>query len=456
MFNSNPNEHRITRRRLLRGAGAAVTLPLLGISSQATRKALAAGTRKAGLTASGAPLRVAFMSIPNGVQQKHWFPDQDFNLNTTMQPLEELKQHFQVIAGLDHENATAGPDGAGDHARANATFLTGKRARKTAGRDIQIGTSVDQVMAQAVKGLTRFPSVELSCDSVRTSGRCDSGYACAYQYNLSWSSSSTPVTPEPNPRLAFERLFGAGQASERKANLAQRQASERSILDFVLEDARDLKRELGSTDHRKLDQYLDSVRAIEKRIAAAENLGDAKIPGVATPAGIPASYSEHMNLMFDLLATVFESDAARVGTILLAHDGSNRTFPEIGIREGHHHLSHNQEEAALAAKIAEIDKYYITHLARFLNRLNETQDVDGNSILHNSMIVYGGAIADGNRHTHDNLPVILAGHAGGAIQSNRHLQLQSQPMSNLFVAMLEEFGAPSGEFGDSNGRVDLS
>jgi hypothetical protein len=264
------------------------------------------------------------------------------------------------------------------------------------------------------------------------------------------------VTPEPNPRLAFERLFGAGQASERKANLAQRQASERSILDFVLEDARDLKRELGSTDHRKLDQYLDSVRAIEKRIAAAENLGDAKIPGVATPAGIPASYSEHMNLMFDLLATVFESDAARVGTILLAHDGSNRTFPEIGIREGHHHLSHNQEEAALAAKIAEIDKYYITHLARFLNRLNETQDVDGNSILHNSMIVYGGAIADGNRHTHDNLPVILAGNAGGAIQSNRHLQLQSQPMSNLFVAMLEEFGAPSGEFGDSNGRVDLS
>lgn len=442
------------RRGFLRAAGLCVGLPAL--ESLLPRGAVAAAPTTGALTPSGAPLRMAFMSIPNGVHQDHWFPQGDgeeLQLNRTMAPLESLKQHIQVISGLDHENATAGPDGAGDHARANATLLTGMRARKTAGRDIQCGISIDQMAAQRFGRLTRFPSLELTCDSIRNTGSCDSGYACAYQYNLAWSSSTTPVTPEPNPRLAFERLFGAGSHGERTQNFLARQQSQRSILDFVLEDARKLSRTLGKNDNRTLDEYLTGMRDIEQRIESAERFEDLPDPAIDSPPGIPPDFGAHMDLMYDLIVLAFQTDSTRVATLLLAYDGSNRSFPDLGIAEGHHYLTHNLQKPEFSQHVADIDRFYIDHFARFLAKLAETPDVDGASLLDNSMIGYGGAIANGNRHTHANLPFILAGSAGGKYQTGRHLQVPSQPMSNLFVTMLNDYGVPTDSFGDSTGRV---
>ncbi|HBE69365.1 MAG TPA: hypothetical protein DDW52_14560 [Planctomycetaceae bacterium] len=439
------------RRLFLRGVGATIALPFL--EAHITRTRAASATRTVATTQSGAPLRMAFMSIPNGVQQDHWFPGDNFELNSTMRPLSSLKDSFQVIGGLSHDNATPGTDGAGDHARASATFLTGARARKTAGKDIYVGTSIDQVAARKLTGATRFPSLELSCESVRNTGSCDSGYACAYQYNLAWSTPTTPVSPEANPRLVFERLFGEGSRSERQSNLLQRRKTQKSILDFVLEDAGDLSRSLGARDSRKLDEYLSGVRNLEQRIESAEKMGEFPNPDEPTPAGIPDSFGEHMDLMYDLLVTAFETDSTRVATLLLAYDGSNRVFPEIGVREGHHHLTHNQRDPELAKKVAAIDEFYVSRFARFLKRLADTPDVDGKSLLHNSMLVYGGAIADGNRHSHNNLPVILAGNGGGAFETGRFVDAPEQPMSNLFVAMLDHMNIKVDSFGDSTERL---
>ena len=445
----------LSRRQFLRGIGVSIAIPAL--PSLLTKGALAETAVKGAegaITATGAPLRMAFMSIPNGVQQDYWFPTDDFALNESMSPLEPLKRHFQVIGGLDHENATAGRDGAGDHARASATFLTGARARKTAGSDIHVGISVDQVAAQRLGHLTRFPSLELSSDVVRNSGSCDSGYACAYQYNLAWSSPTTPVSPEPNPRLVFERLFGTGDKADRKKNFLIRQATERSILDFVMEETGDVQRRLGATDRRKFDEYLTVVRDLEKRLKAAEKFDGQPEIKAETPAGIPADFAEYMQFMYDMLILAFQTDSTRIATLLLAYDGSNRTFPKIGIAEGHHYLTHNQRNPELVKKVAEIDKYYLTCFAKFLDKMSKTEDIDGNSLLHNSMIVYGGAIADGNRHTHENLPVILAGHGGATFKPGRFLKPSRQPMSNLFVVMLNRYGAETKSFGDSNGTLE--
>lgn len=445
----------VTRRRFLRGAGVSIALPAFAsllssrVYAEETRAASAFAT-----TSTGAPLRMAFMSIPNGVQQDHWFPGDGFVLNETMKSLESLNSQFQVISGLDHQHATAGRDGAGDHARASATYLTGARARKTAGSDIHVGVSIDQVAAQAYGGVTRFPSLELSSDVVRNSGSCDSGYACAYQYNLSWSSATTPVSPEPNPRLVFERLFGAGEKNERQQNHAKRMATEKSVLDFVLEESADVAKSLGSQDRRKFDEYLSVVREMEQRIKAAEKFNALPETDAAVPSGIPGDFSQHMKLMYDLLALAFQTDSTRVATLLLAYDGSNRTYSSIGIPEGHHYLTHNQRDPLLVKKLVEIDKYYMECFAYFLEKLSRTQDVDGNSLLHNSMIVYGGAIADGNRHSHDNLPLILAGSGGGTLHPGRFLKASSQPMANMFVAMLNRMGVETKEFGDSTGCFD--
>ncbi|MEK6258333.1 MAG: DUF1552 domain-containing protein [Planctomycetota bacterium] len=446
----------LSRRQFLRGVGVSIALPTLPslMPRSAWAEPLAKAAPGLATTAAGAPLRMAFMSIPNGVQQDHWFPSDDFALNESMSPLESLKPHFQVIGGLDHQHATAGRDGAGDHARASATFLTGARARKTAGSDIHVGVSVDQVAAQKLGHLTRFPSLELSSDVVRNSGSCDSGYACAYQYNLAWSSATTPVSPEPNPRLVFERLFGAGEKGDRQKNFAIRQETERSILDFVLEETGDVQRRLGAQDRRKFDEYLTVVREMEKRLKAAEQIKSLPDTDAQTPAGIPPDFAEYMQFMYDMLILAFQTDSTRIATLLLAYDGSNKTFPKIGIAEGHHYLTHNQRNPQLVKKVAEIDKYYLTCFANFLEKMSKIEDVDGKSLLHNSMIVYGGAIADGNRHTHDNLPVILAGHAGGTLTPGRFNKADRQPMSNLFVTILNRFGVEAKTFGDSNGRLE--
>jgi hypothetical protein len=457
----------LSRRRFLRGVGACMALPALesflpGGAQQAMAvtpdsfAGSAAATRLA-TTATGAPLRMAFFYIPNGVHQENWWPTgegKDFQLGATMKPLEKVKDHLQVFGGLDQVNATAGPDGAGDHARANGTFLTGVRVKKTAGADIRAGVSIDQVAAMQLGQLTRFPSLELTCVAERRSGNCDSGYSCAYQHNLAWRSPTVPVAPEANPRLVFERLFGEGKPGERRAHLKARQDEDRSLLDFVLDDAADLQRGLGSRDKQKLDEYLTSVRQIEKRIHEAERFGDAPDPAVDTPVGIPKAYAEHIQLMFDMLLLAFQTDSTRIATFLIANDGANRAFPEIGIPEGHHFLSHHQGKQDMLAKIAKIDLFFMTQYGNFIEKMQQTQDVDGNSLLHNSMLVYGGGIADGNRHSHVNLPVLLAGSAGGTFTPGRFVRQNSQPMSNLFLSMADSMGVKGlNRFGDSTARL---
>ncbi|MGH7136289.1 MAG: DUF1552 domain-containing protein, partial [Pirellulales bacterium] len=353
-----------------------------------------------------------------------------------------------------HRSAEPGPDGAGDHARGGGTFLTGVRLKKSA-TDLRAGVSIDQVLARELAQLTRLPSLELTCDAVRKSGACDSGYACAYQFNLSWSSPSTPMTPEANPRLAFERLFGEGPPGERQANAARRRKEQRSVLDFVREDARSMQRRLNPRDNHKLDQYLTGVRELEARIAKAESFGEAPDPHTGAPPGVPTEYAEYVQLMYDLLLLAFESDSTRVGTLLLAHDGSNRSFEDIGISEGHHDLTHHQNRAEWIQKVSEIDLWYARQFAKFLGRLRETIDVDGNSLLHNSMIVYGGGNADANRHTHTNLPIVLAGAGGGSLKTGRYIQHGSKPVTNMFLSLADRCGlAALDHFGDSTGRLE--
>jgi hypothetical protein len=450
-----------SRRHFLRGLGACVALPAFESLARAGAVPAAAASAASGVagavTATGAPLRMAFVYFPNGAIQNTWWPrgeTKDFTFAATMEPLADVKDKLQVLGGLDHINATPGPDGAGDHARASGSFLTGVRVKKTAGADIHAGVSIDQVVANHVGHLTRFPSLELTCDTVRKSGNCDSGYSCAYQYNLAWQSPTTPVSPEPNPRLLFERLFGAGAKGQRAQSLKLRRQRQKSILDFVLDDARGLETELGSNDHHKLDDYLESVRDVEKRIEAAERFGDTPDPDMDSPTGVPVSFTDHVQLMYDILLLAFQTDTTRVATFLLAEEGSNRAFPEIGIAEGHHYLTHHMGATDKIKKVAQIDRFYAEHLARFLKKADAIKDVDGNSILHNSMIVYGSGNADGNRHSHTNLPIILAGAGGGALSTGRFVKHGGKPMSNLLLAMADRMGVKDlPRFGDSTGMV---
>ncbi|HAB16706.1 MAG TPA: DUF1552 domain-containing protein [Verrucomicrobiota bacterium] len=447
----------LSRRHFLRGLGTCIALPAFtSLRPTTLLGAETASTAKLATTATGAPLRSAFVFFPNGAIPSAWWPQaagSDFEVSTTLKPLETHRQHWQLLGELDHKAAEAGPDGGGDHARGNGVFLTGVRLKKSA-TDIHAGVSIDQVMANQVGHLTRFPSLELTCDAGRSSGACDSGYACAYQHNLSWSSATTPKSPEANPRMAFERLFGEGPPGQRTENLKRRQQEQRSVLDFVLADARAMERRLSSNDKDKLDQYLTGVREIETRIENAERFGDVKDPGVETPHGIPSDYGQHLQLMYDLLVLAFQTDSTRIATLLLAHDGSNRSFPDIGIPEGHHDLSHHFNSEEKIKKVAEIDLWYAKQFAKFVEKLQNTKDVDGQSLLHNSMIIYGGGNADANRHTHSNLPIILAGAGGGTLTPGRYVKHGSVPTTNLFLSLADRMGLQELErFGDSTGRL---
>ena len=464
--------HSLSRRNFLRGVGATIALPALEsfmprLSAAAVAEAAAVGA----VTASGAPLRLAFFQFANGTYPAKWFPTgegQDFALNETMEALGGVKDKFQVLGGLALEPATPGPDGAGDHGRAGGSFLTGVRVKKTQGADFRSGISIDQVIAQKIGHATPFKSLELSCDTLRTAGDCDSGYACAYQHNMAWSSPTAPVAPEVNPRLLFERLFGSGSPAERKQNLLMRQRQQRSILDYVVNESRSIGRELAAAsteprgaggltvrDKEKLDQYLTSVREIEQRIERAEKTAtDRPTPGMDTPAGIPASFAEYLRLQMDMLVLAFETDNTRVATFLMAGEGSNRSFEEIGIPDGHHYCTHHGNKPDLVAKTLVIEKWYTTQFAHFLEKMAKAKDVDGKSILDNSMVLYGCGNADGNRHTHANLPIILAGGGGGALTAGRYIKHEPAPLTNLYLSLADRMGAKGVErFGDSTGRL---
>ena len=442
-----------SRRRFLRGLGTLIALPAM--ESLAPLQSARAAT-KAGL-ASQFPLRMAFIYSPNGKNMAHWTPNGEgasYELSRSLAPLANLKRDITVISGLAHDKARANGDGGGDHARANATFLTGMQARKTSGADIRAGISVDQVAANAVGQLTRLPSLELSCDEARRAGNCDSGYSCSYQFNLAWKSESSPLSPERDPRLAFERLFGGPNASEAAAARAKRDFFNKSVLDFVMDDAKTLQKHLGRTDRQKLDEYMTSIRDIERRIGSANDAAR-KLPDYRKPTGIPDSYAEHIRLMFDLMWLAFQTDSTRIATFLLAHDGSNRTFPDIGVPDQHHGISHHQRDPNKLEKIAKIDEFYSVQLAYFLEKLKATKEGNG-TLLDNSMIVFGGGISDPDRHSHDNLPVILAGGGSGKLKPGRHVRLNGEtPMCNLYLSLLDRMGVKEQRFGDSTGRLDV-
>ncbi len=440
----------MTRRGILRGLGASVALPFL----ESLRPV---GAAVAHAATSTPPTRMAFLYVPNGVNVERWRPKgqgADFEFGPTLEPIAAFKNDVQIISGLAHQNGFAGRDGAGDHARASATFLTGARPKKTSGEDIRVGISVDQLAANVVGSATRFPSLELSCDGTRTSGNCDSGYSCAYQYNLAWRTATSPVTPESNPRLVFERLFGEGVGSERARNVAVRQAAQKSILDFVLADAQAVARQLAPTDRRKLDEYLHSVRTIERQVSRFAG-SPPTVPDAKLPDRPPPSYADHVRLLADMMVLAFQTDSTRIATFLLAHDGSNRSFPDLGVSDGHHELSHHQNNPEMLEKIARIDRFYAEQFASILGRLSDVKESDGRSLLDHSMVVYASGLSDGNRHRHDDLPVILAGRAGGRLASGRHVKLPSeQPMTNLYLTMLDLMGASQRSFGDSTGSLD--
>jgi len=444
----------LDRRRFLRGLGVSLGLPFLESVAPLQKVLAAASPAKLALTKDGRPMRMAFLYVPNGVNLARWRPTgqgADYQLGPSLEPLAGFKNEMQILSGLDQQHGWAHGDGGGDHARASATILTGARPKKTSGADIRLGISVDQLAARHVGDQTRFSSLELSCDGPRKSGGCDSGYSCAYQFNISWKSENLPVAPEANPRLLFERLFGSGTGAEREKNAQARRARQKSLLDFVMADAEVLKRQLGRNDQHKLDEYLTGVREIEGRIQRAEKFGPLPEPGRVAPVGIPESYEEHMRLMMDLLVLAFQTDSTRISTFLLAHDGSNRNFPQVGVSDGHHNLSHHQDKAETLEKIAKIDQFYASQFAYFLQRMRETKDGAG-SLLDNSMVVYCSGLADGNRHSHDNLPVILAGRAGGALNTGRHVHVgEHTPMTNLYLRMLGIMGVPAERFGDSSG-----
>ena len=455
MTRSSTQSSHFSRRHFLKGLGAAIALP--SMQSLLPGSLLASSAPQAiATTATGAPLRTAFVTFPNGAIPSAWWPEgteRNFQLGGTLQPLDAVKNSIQVMEGLDHQNATAGKDGAGDHARGNSVFLTGVRLKKSS-TDIRAGISIDQAMANEVGSTTRFPSMELSCDQRRVSGSCDSGYSCAYQYNVSWKSPTTPMTPESNPRKVFERLFGEGSHGERAVNAQRRMANRMSVLDFVMDDAKRMQKRLGHHDKDKLDQYLTGVREVESRIQQMERLGPNIDPDYPTPEGIPYSHGEHIDIMYEMMLLAFQTDSTRVATLILAHDGDNRSKEEIGITEGHHELTHHRNDQDRIEKVKKIDHWYVEQFAHFLQRLDEVQDVDGNSILHNSMIVYGSGNADGNRHTHHNLPIILAGHGGGELNAGRFVKNGSVPATNMFLGMADKLGVrnlPS--FGDSTGRL---
>jgi hypothetical protein len=428
------------RRSFLRGLGAAVALPAFEARASAR-----------------APLRLAFVGIPNGVNLARWRPageGRDFQLGPTFAPVSALKHQLQIFTGFAQRNADALGDGPGDHARANAAFLTGCHPRKTGGADIRNGISVDQLAAQKVGHLTRLPSLELVCVKTRRSGSCDSGYSCAYEHNLSWASETLPVPAEGDPRQVFERLFGAGPPEKRQQSYLLRQRQRRSLLDFVREEARALQGSLGAGDRRKLEEYLGGVREVERQIERAEQH---RLPAtrMRAPQAVPEDFRAHIRLMCDLLVLAFQSDSTRIATLLFASEGNNRSFTEIGIDEGHHHLSHHQRKPENLEKVGRIDRFYMEQLAHFLRRLEAARDSDGRSVLDNALVLYGGAIADGDRHNHNDLPIVLAGGAGGASRRGRHLKLEREvPLNNLFLGMLARLGAPQERFGNSTGTFD--
>jgi hypothetical protein len=435
----------LPRRSFLRGMGTAVALPFL----DAMVPAFAAPA------AGKPPLRMAFVYVPNGIDMRGWNPEYEGNLTELpriLKPLEPMKDDILLLGNLTHNTGRALLDGAGDHGRCCGSYLTGIQVKKST-TEIRAGVSMDQLVARQIGNQTRFPSLELGLEDARQSGDCDSGYSCAYTNNLAWRSETQPLPPILDPRALFERLFGDGAALSPEAR--QRQAKyRRSILDFVTEDTKKLESGLGPTDRRKLDEYLSSIREVERQLEKAEKDNAQIDPHMDKPYGVPVDFAEHFRLMSDMITIAFQADMTRVLTFLVTHEGTSRAYREIGISDGHHPLTHHKGQADLIEKVAQINCYHMQQFAAWMQRMKATKEGDG-SLLDHCMIVYGAGLSDGNRHLHEDLPTLIAGKANGTIKPGRRVVYRREtPMCNLFLSMMDRMGVRMDHFGDSTGKLE--
>ena len=439
---------RVSRRTVIRGFGATMALPLLD--------AMVPAFSPIRLSAASPTRRLTTVYVPNGVIMEKWTPAIEgagFDLPPTLAPLAPYRDDLLVLSGLVHQTAYPLPgEGAGDHARAAACYLTGVHPKKTEGADIRAGVSTDQIAAQHVGSETQLASLELGCDPSYFLGACDAGYSCAYGNTLSWRTETTPLPVEINPRAVFERMFG--DAADTSAAARQRRIREnRSILDALLADVRKLRGTLGAGDREKMSQYVDAVRDVERRIQKAEQQSDRELPVLEKPSGIPDRYEDHVRMMFDLQVLAFQTDMTRVTTFIMSREVSSRTYPELGIPDPHHPISHHQDDGTKIEKLAKINAFHISLLGHFLDRLRATEDGDG-SLLDHVMISYGCGISDSNQHLHDNLPVLVAGGGGGRISGGRHLRFAPDtPMTNLLLSLLDKMDVPMDHLGDSTGQL---
>ena len=436
----------LSRRTILRGIGAAIGLPLLDSMTPAFAASQVPGK---------APIRAAWFYVPNGIDMRHWALAEEGPLGALpkiLAPFEPVKQDMLVISNLTANWGRPLLVGAGDHGRAAAAYMTGVEVYRTAGADLKLSTSADQIAAKVIGGRTKLPSLEVGLEEARMAGNCDNGYSCAYAYNLAWKTDTQPLPPISDPRGLFERLFGSDIAEPPAAH-ARRLAMRRSILDLVTEDTKRLEANVGAVDRRKLDEYLTSVREIEKLVERSEKDGMIIDPGIEKPFGIPPGFDEYFRLMTDMMIVAFRADLTRVATLMIGREGSTRSYREIGIPDGHHPLTHHQGNPDMLSKVTEINCYHARLFAEFLQKMKAVKEGDG-TLLDNSMIVYGSGLSDGNVHTHDQLPTLLAGRAGGAIQPGRHIVYQREtPVANLFATMLEHLDVRPDHVGDSTGRL---
>ncbi len=446
----------ISRRTVLRGLGTAIALPWL--EAMAPAAPLIAGLGRPADSVKP-PVRMAFLYVPNGMHMPDWRPQgpggEDFELQSIMKPVEEFRHKMNVFTGLSLRGAKALGDGGGDHARSVAAFLTGAHPRKTHGADIQNGVSVDQVAAEKIGHLTKLKSLELGTEASSIGGRCDSGYSCLYTSNVSWRTDTSPLPKEVNPAAVFERLFGSASEADNKKSLARRESRRKSILDFVHSEAKSLSSNLGVQDRRKLDEYLYAVRDIERRLQSVDKLDQAEedVSNFPRPIGVPAEYGEHIKLLFDMMVLAFQTDSTRVCSFMYANAGSNRSYRNLAISEGHHNISHHKGAHDKQKKISKINQYHMSLANHLLTRLDSIPEGNG-TLLDNCMIVYGSGIADGNRHEHSDLPIAMFGGGGGTIKTGRFIRCRLEtPLTNLYCSMLGRVGAKVESFSDSNGVI---
>jgi len=437
----------ISRRTMLRGIGTTLALPWLEAMGQMTAWAAETPGRRV------APNRLAFLYVPNGKDMPNWTPSATGKL-TDLPPilsaLAPVKDDLLVLTGLAADKARPHGDGGGDHARAMSAFLTGVQPRKTDGHDIRAGVSVDQLAARKIGDQTRLSSLEIGCEASGMAGSCDSGYSCVYSSTVSWKSATQPLPKEVNPKFVFDRLFSRHGSAER----VRQEAARKSVLDYIREDSRGLLAKVGTGDRQKLDEYFTSIREIELRMERAEKMPAVPVPnGVTAPTEIPANLSEHLRIMCDLLVLAFQTDSTRIATFVFANEGSNLSYPNLGVNEGHHEISHHGRDPEKIRKIREINKFHVAQFAYLLKRLKSVPEGEG-TLLDHCMLVYGSGNSDGDRHNHDDLPILVAGRGGGTIKTGRHVRLAGEtPVANLWASLLERMDVRVPFIGDSTGQL---